>query len=355
MAKMFDEKTFNGEVFQRYVKRVPKYRVNELLNSGVLEPNQDLAKRLPDQVGGNYIVEPMTGLIGGTALNYDGKTDITCDTTDTFSQGKIVVGRSKGWVEKDFSSDITGKDFMDNVAEQVSGYWEDVDQDTLIAILKGIFSMSDTVAPEFAKKHTYEVAGEFGATTLNSATNQALGQNKKLVKMIIMHSDVATGLENLQLLDYMKYTDENGIQRDLELGTLNGRVVLIDDSMPVDDNKYTSYALGKGAFEYADCGARVPYEMQRDAKKNGGETELISRQRKLFAPKGISFTKSSLISPTDSDLEDGANWELVNNGQTNTAKKYFNHKFIPIVKIVTTVGESTTSTGSSSDTTKSTK
>ena len=88
MAKMFDEKTFNGEVFQKYVKRVPKYRVNELLKSGVLEPNQDLASRLPDQVGGNYIVEPMTGLIGGEALNYDGSTNITSDTDDTYSQGK---------------------------------------------------------------------------------------------------------------------------------------------------------------------------------------------------------------------------------------------------------------------------
>lgn len=343
MPKMFDAKTFNGEVFQKYVKRVPKYRVNELLKSGVLEPNQDLATRLPDQVGGNYIVEPMTGLLGGKALNYDGSTDITCDSTDTFSQGKIVVGRSKGWVEKDFSNDITGKDFMDVVAEQISGYWEDIDQDTLIAILKGIFAMNDTVAPDFAKKHTYEANGAFGPTTLNSAANKALGQNKGLIKVIIMHSDVATGLENLQLLDYLKYTDKDGITRDLEIGTLNGRIVLIDDSMPVEGGEYTSYALGKGAIEYADCGVTVPYEMVRDAKKNGGQTELISRQRKLFAPKGISFTNTNLLSPTDNDLANGSNWALVNNGQTSTNKKYFNHKFIPIVKIVTTVDEDTPS------------
>lgn len=345
MAKMFDEKTFNGEVFQRYVKRVPKYRVNELLKSGVLEPNQDLAKRLPDQVGGNYIVEPMTGLIGGSALNYDGSTNIVSDTDDTYSQGKIVVGRAKGWIEKDFSRDISGKDFMDNVAEQVSGYWEDIDQDTLISILKGIFAMSDSVAPGFASSHTYEVDGNFGVTTLNSASNKALGQNKGLIKALVMHSDVATNLENLRLVDYLKYTDKDGITRNIEIATLNGRTILIDDSMPTVEHEatqdeeayteYTTFALGKGAIEYADCGVTVPYEMVRDAKTNGGQTELISRQRKLFAPKGISFTNTNIISPTDAQLETGSNWELVNNGQTGNKKKYFNHKFIPIIQIKT--------------------
>ena len=82
--------------------------------------------------------------------------------------------------------------------------------------------------------------------------------------------------------------------------------------------------------------------MDRDSKKNGGQTELISRQRKLFAPKGISFKASKaqkIISPTDEELADGNNWELVNNGQTSVKKKYFNHKFIPIIKIVTRITE----------------
>lgn len=302
---------------------------------------------LPDQTGGNYIVEPMKGLIGGQALNYDGSTNITCDTTDTFSQGKVVIGRAKGWVEKDFSTDITGKDPMDNVAEQVASYWEDIDQDTLISILKGIFSMTEDNAPKFAEKHTTEVDGNFEVTTLNTATNKACGQNKKLFKVIIMHSDVATNLENLQLLEYLKYTDKDGVTRSLEIGTLNGRVVLIDDSMPTEEvaessegagdsyTKYTSYVLGKGAIEYVNCGVRVPFEMVRDAKTNGGQTELISRQRKLFAPKGISFKNSSILSPTDEQLATGTNWELVNNAQDGDKKKYFNHKFIPIVQIET--------------------
>lgn len=345
---MFDEKIFNGEVFGRYVERVPNLKRNELLKAGVLRPRPDLVSLLDEQTGGNYIRVPMKGLLDGDVINYDGSTDITSTTTDTYSQGMIVVGRAKGWVEKDFSYELTGVDFMDNVAQQIAEYYENVDQDTLLSILKGIFAMTG----DFSTNHTYDItaetAGTFDVTTLNTATNKACGQNKGIFKVIIMHSDVATNLENLQLLQYLKYTDKDGIQRDLGLGTLNGKIVLIDDSMPVEEvaeseegqndgyTKYTSYVLGDGAFDYANVGAKVPYEMVRDAKTKGGQTELITRQRKLFAPRGISWKgASSIISPTNAQLETGTNWEIVNNGQTDTNKSEFNHKAIPIARIIT--------------------
>ena len=338
---MFDSKIFNGEVFGKYVERVPDLKRNELLKAGVLRARPDLGTMLDEQTGGNYIKVPMKGLLDGEVLNYDGSTDIEATSTETFSQGMIVVGRAKAWIEKDFSYELTGVDFMDNVAEQVSKYFENVDQDIILAILKGVFSMNS----EDIKKHITDISDNedsnvFGVTTLNSAINKACGQNKGIFKVIIMHSDVSTSLENLRLIEYMKYTDKDGIQRDLGLGTLNGKLVLIDDSMPLEEDgegyKYTSYVLGEGAFDYLNCGVKVPYEMSRDPKTNGGQDTLYTRQRKLFAPKGISWVgASSIISPTNSELETGTNWEIVSNGKTDTDKKYFNHKAIPLVKIVT--------------------
>ena len=76
----------------------------------------------------------------------------------------MVIGRAKAWTEKDFSFDITGGiDWMDNVAQQVAEFWQDVDQDTILAILKGIFSMTGGQSAEFVTKHTYEVAGNMEA------------------------------------------------------------------------------------------------------------------------------------------------------------------------------------------------
>ena len=95
---------------------------------------------------------------------------------------------------------------------------------------------------------------------------------------------------------------------------------------------YTTYVLGDGAFTYCDCGARVPYEMWRDPATHGGEEKLFTRQRKIFAPYGISFTKTvmSSLSPTDTELKNGYNWELVK----STGNVAIDHKAIPIARII---------------------
>lgn len=387
---LFDTKNFNGEVFGAYVDAVPNLNRNELLKSGAIVEKPQYATMLPDQTGGNYITIPIKARIGGTADNYDGNTDITADSRDTYTHGRIVVGRAHGWTEKDFSSDITGEDFMP-AAQEVAEYWDDVDQETLLCVLKGIFSMTGQKNKEFVDGHTYDVSMSatetgFAETTLNNAIQQALGDNKGKFSLAIMHSKIATNLENLKLIAYMKYNDGEGIERDLTLATLNGRTVLIDDNMPttslnakyvkaaktdpgalkvttagsgegevakttvqsdVTDVKegdyvvllpagtaYTTYVLGNGAIEYTNCGAKVPYEMDRDPKKKGGEDTLYSRQRKIFSPYGISFKTPSFISPTNSQLESGDNWELANNNSTST-KKYFPIKAIPIARIIT--------------------
>ena len=447
---LFDAKLFNGEVFQKYMDRIPNTKLNELVKSRAIVQRQDLATAMADQVGGNYLTTPLKGLISGAVpLNYDGQTNITSNSTKTFSHSRVVVGRANAWTEKDFSYDITGGvDFMENVAQQISEYWDEIDQDTIVHILNGIFKMSDDAGSAFVSSHTYDVSaatntegvtGYMDGTTLNTAIQRACGDHKGKFSMAIMHSFVATNLENLKLLVYLKYNDANGLQRDLSIGTLNGRLVMVDDSMPTQDvytsagvytvtvsgtpatgekyavdgaeftvaatetavavatglasalssnthytvardgatltlteksgqygygapattatgvgtsapgstltvatttapvgtTKYTTYVFGDGAIEYTNCGAKVPYEMYRDPATNGGQDTLYSRQRKCFAPYGISFTKAvmSKLSPTDAELENGANWELVNSNEGDT-KEYISSKAIPIARII---------------------
>lgn len=345
---LFDKKAFNPEVFGKYVNTVSDLKRNELIKSGAFRVRNDIRNLFPDQTGGNYAKVPMKGFIDGSPVNYDGSTDITATSRKTYTQGMIVTGRAKGFIERDFSSDITGGNNFLPLAREIAHYWDNVDQDTLLSILKGIFSMTGAGNTPFVNNHTYDISSEatnnvVSATSLNTAVQKALGDNKNAFTVAIMHSAVATNLENLSLLEYLKYTDENGVQRDLTLGTWNGRVVLIDDNMPVevvpadgDDpayNKYTTYILGRDSFYYADCGVAVPFEMDRDPAKNGGETTLYTRQRKIFAPKGVSFEPTiTPLSPTTVDLENGANWSLLHDGAT--VKDYINHKHVPIARIV---------------------
>ena len=253
-------------------------------------------------------------------------------------------------------------------ADEVLPFWADADHTILDAAV-----------------HVYEVAGNLEATTMNSATAQACGDRKRRFSLVFMHSAPATNLENLNLLTALKYTDKEGVTRDLTLYTWNGKLVIVDDGMPVEavaatykltsdtalvtgktyytksgtkynavaspsvDNiatyyevdvpageEYTSYVLGEGSINFEDLGVKVPYEMSRDPAKNGGQDTLYTRQRKVFAPKGISYEKTSqtTLSPTDEELSDGANWALVHSGEaTESQRSYINHKVIPIARI----------------------
>lgn len=348
MAGIFDAKHFNAEVFQKYVERIPNPRLTELLKSRAIRPRPELAASMRDQVGGNYLSTPLKGLISGTTpINYDGVNNITPGSTETYLHSRIVVGRAAAWSELDFSYDMTGENFMENIAEQVNDYWNEIDQDTIVSILKGIFSMTGTANLKFVNGHTHDITaltnkeGELGlmdATSLNTAIQKASGDQKGKFSLVVMHSAVATHLENIQILTYRKYNDADGMQREVAIADLNGRLVLVDDSMPVDTSgsapTYTTYVLGDGAIEYTDCGAKVPYEMDRNPATNGGQDLLYSRQRKCWAPFGISFTKASMASnsPTNAELETGANWELVKSAGSTT--KYIDHKTIPIARII---------------------
>ncbi len=364
MAK-FDAKSFNEKAFGKYMSAVPNVKLNKLKECRAIVSDQRLRETFVtnSQTGTVYAVLPFFGLIGGDALNYDGETNLTAERTDTFEQGVFVYGRMKGWTEADFSYDVTGGvDFMANVRNQINRYWNEVDQGTLLAILEGVFAMAatgtgviKTANAEFVDKHTYDISDKatkedqcMGATSLNVAIQKACGDNKQKFSLVICHSTVATNLENLKLLAYLKYTDAEGIERDLGMGTWNGRLVIVDDSMPVEVvpavpasegvqaqdsyTKYTTYILGEGAIGFEPVGAKVPYEMVRDAKTKGGEDTLISRKRNAVSVAGISYLKAvqSTNSPTDTELKNGKNWALVSNGNNKT----ISHKAIPIARII---------------------
>lgn len=382
MAK-FDSKSWNPEVWEKYMRKVPNTKENSLIKNGLLNAKPNMTARLRDEVGGNYFTEPVKGLLDGEVLNYDGVTDLTATSRDTFEQGKIIIGRMKGWTEKDFSTELTGEDFMP-LAEEVKEYYDSVDQTDILSILKGIFAMTDKDT-DFVAKHTYKVDKELDATDMNKALQKASGDKKKVYSVAFMHSLVATNLENLNLLNFLKYTDSNGIERDLTIGTYNGKLVVVDDEMPTADGydaatestpnalkvvasgatagqinladvkkasfypanvqandyvvaatEYTTYVLGNQFFDYDNVGVKVPNEMARDPKTNGGVDTLYTRQRKLFVPKWISFTKAVMQtnSPTPAELANGANWEVVNNGKSGSQKAYVNHKLIPVVQII---------------------
>lgn len=339
----FDSKSFNPQAFGRYMETVPKQKLNALIKANIFRSNEEIRNTFANQTGTGYAILPMFGRLSGKPANYDGVTKYgDAKKLGTYERGVVTFGRKDKFSESDFSYDITsGVDFMSQIGAQLSEYWDDANEETLVAIINGIFAMTDEGGEVFVEKHTFDISGEtqntVSTTTLNNAIQKASGDKKAKYALVIMNSAIATELENQKLLTYLTYNDPNGLEVQLNLAQWNGKLVLVDDSYTVDTEegepdtiKYITYVLGNGVFDYEDLGAKVPYEMKREADDD--RDYLYSRERLCIAPYGISYTKTNQTtnSPTNEEFADGANWELVKDGEGN----YFDHKEIAIAKIV---------------------
>ena len=385
----FRDKIFNEEVFEKYLQTLPSTKENALIKNGLFTNVSGYKPKMAEQTGGYAVVEPIKGRIGGDPSNYDGNTNIADGSErPTFFQRKICYGRAKAWGEYDFATDITGANFMAEASE-VKEYWDEYRQSVVLSILKGIFGMTGGADGEFVSKHTYEIVADANnadahltADGANRALQKALGDKKGVFDVAFMHSATATNLEGLNQITFLKYNDANGIQRDLSLGTWNGKLVIVDDEMPIlngydeatsatvgallvvasspsdgevkksdvtgsdfypanVDNgdyvlpaiKYVTYVFQKGFFEYENIGAKVPSEVYRDARTKGGKTDLITRVREMIVPKYISYKGTGAVSPTNANFATGSNWELANDND-NDSKTYVSDKLIPVARII---------------------
>jgi hypothetical protein len=339
----------NARAFGQYTETLPHQNRNALIKSGVFTSDPRVKALLQSQVGSYYGMIPMKGRIGGEPVNYDGETDIPTTGIGTCSQGVIAYGRAKGWEELDFTTDISaGEDPLTWMGQQIADYWDDVDTKIVMGVTKGLFGMgSKTDATDnekfFSEKHTLDVSdtvdGVIIPETLNNLIQQASGDKRGHFTTVFMHSTVAKNLENQKLLEWMKGTDANGIQRDLTMATWNGRTVIVDDGMPYDPETglYTTYVFGRGAFSFDSLGAKVPMSISRDEAKRGGITYLYNRRRNILVPRGISFIgnhKLASLSPTDAELFDHNNWEIITNHKTGSELQQVEHRDIPIARII---------------------
>ena len=381
----FNKKYFNERAFGAYYDTIPQERLNLLIKSGVLQGNNRIREMFASQTGAEYGIIPMIGRLKGKPVNYDGKTKYDeGKTLPTYKQGVVVIGRKDKFYEDDFTYDVTSKkDFMSQVADQLGDYWDSAWEDVLLIITKALFSMKSDAGKVFASKHTYDISGEtessVAETTLNTALQKACGDRRRNFKLAVANSVIVTNLEGKKLVTNLRYNDPNGIERELNVYTWNGKLLIEYDEITEEegdpiyaktsdktltegktyytksgtnytvvaepsvenignyyevsgygDSKYVTYVFGKGAFDYEDLGAKVPHEMDRDADND--RDYLYERQRKVMAPHGVSYLMKNQAtdSPTDEELADGANWDLVVGSDGNT----YNHKEIAIARII---------------------
>jgi len=325
---MFLGYPFDQELFMQMWSEVPDPRLTAMLTSGAMVSDAAIGAQI--QNDGNFYTIPFYNILEGTEQNYNGMVDITLTETSGTSQSGIVYGRAKAFSARNFQAELSGSDPMGHIAATFARYWQNQEQKRLIGIVNGIFTTTDTsaFATEFKSKHVLETSAPVEITDCNRLMTKSLGDNKDQYRMAIMHSIVAERLENLQVLEFWKQTDANGMQRPSRMASWNGLTVIIDDGVPVNGDDYTTYLFGAGALRTAEGRLDVPAEVDRDPLKYGGNDFMVTRIRRTVHPNGFSYivpTSGFDASPTDPQLFAGANWKVI-----------FNPKAIAIAKLVTT-------------------
>ena len=334
---------FDEELFLQMWNEAPDPYLTAMIESGAVVEDPTIAGMI--QNSGNIYTLPFYNALTGEDQNYDGQTDITVEEVDGGTQTGVVYGRAKGFFARNFTAELSGADPMGHIVASISRYWQKRRQMRLIGITNAIFGITGTTgyAKAWEENHTLDLGSDtatarpIAETDLNDLATQACGDHKDQFSLAIMHSNVAKTLENKELLEYWKYTDANGIERPMNLASVNGYTAIIDDGVPCttvggtgankDLKQYTTYLFGAGVIRTAKGRVDVPVETNRDPKKNGGQDELITRMRETIHPNGFSFTIPSTgwtQSPEDDQLFATANWDIK-----------FDPKAIPMARLIT--------------------
>ena len=322
LAFYYDEDIFNNAWMS---EKDPTSTV--LLESGAMVEDSLIANLISN--GGNYYSLPFYTDISGDEVNYDGATDIPDDQpNDSGIQQGVVWGRAKEWQAVTFVKDFTTADPMRNILNRVQKWKSKKVQARLVSILRAVL-YCDPTNEEWMKHFkminsttsTVTDDNKIGLTTLRDLAVQANGDAADDYALAIMHSDVANRLSQFNVLEYFKYNDANGQERDVRVGRNGNLLVLICDEgtkLPHGTEEaaqaYITYVLGRGSLGTADAPVDKPSEITRDPAAKGGIDKLYTRYRQTIHPYGFSFSMSNLpVSPTDAQLANPENWELVYN------------------------------------------
>ena len=315
---------YDSEIFNYSWKNTPDLVLTSMINSGAVVNDSEIAQMISN--GSNFFTVPFYNVLTGTEDVYNGVDNFTGGSLTGGSYSGVVYGRMAKWSAKSFIKDFnSGADPMAQIVAGVANFWIKARQNRLLGILGAIFGITGDAD---LTKHITNIAttttttdpavNKIGVTTISDACVKACGDNAQDFSLVIMHSIVASRLANLQLLEFSKYTDSMGITRDLPIGTINGKTVIVNDNVPVtasatdtDEFEYVTYVLGLGAIRYAQAPVDVPSEMDRDPNTNGGLDMIYTRVRECIAPYGFSFKGdvTTDVGVPDSELFASASWE----------------------------------------------
>lgn len=316
---------FDPEVFAEYMAEQPTWS-NAIIASGILQEDSTIM----DLIGtkGNVATLPFYKAMNVEdylPYNNDGLTDNTPKEIEGGKQTAMLIQRMMAWKAQDFTKELTGADPMQHIANSVNNYYQQVWERELVNILNTVMKLEDM------KNHVYDIASESASsaseitdenkiseTTMIYAQQKALGDAASGFGIAIMHSMILARYQALGLVEYAKYNEANGLQREVNLPTINGLVVVTSDRYTVDTTsgdvpKYITTIAGRGSIVTArKTNYEEPYYTDYDPETRAGIEKLYTKEGRVLHPNGFDLDVKNIAkeSPTFEELGTDSNWEL---------------------------------------------
>lgn len=260
--------------------------------------------------GGRFITMPFFNALTGDDDVFS-EVALTPENVTTGSQTATVLMRQKAWGASDLAHVLGGADPMAAIGNLVADWWLEKEQAIYLSILKGLLDP----AAGALKSHVNDISGATGGAACISVgaaldTKQTLGDHAKSLGVVFMHSATYTYLQKNQQIT-TEYDSDLKINIDFYLGYR----VVVDDGMPVDGDKYTTYFLGSGALIRQDGTPAGFVGTETDRDSLAGNDILINRRCMVIHPRGCSWNVNATYAngiyyPTNAMLANPANWTL---------------------------------------------
>lgn len=304
-------------------------------NTGVLRADGDLAAKLAG--GGRTFNVPFWKDLDDT------ESDTASDDPDSHATpGKLSSGndvarrqfRTKGWSTMNLTQELAGSDPMARISARSGEYWARQFDDIALATARGVFA--DNAANDggdMIEDISTDAGGAPGAAELFSTeavmdAAQTMGDAKRDLKLIVMHSVVHTRLAKQQLTDFRP--DAEGKFWWEYFGDY--RIHVTDRATTVQGAnrvRYHSYLFGADAMGWAESPPYKPVEVESvpSAGDGAGMETLWTRRQFAIHPYGIKWTDQAVSGefPSNAELALAANWDRV----------YAERKQIPMALLIT--------------------
>jgi len=307
--------------FEKYaIERTAQ--LSAFVQSGILEhsPEFDILAA----GGGREVMMPFWKDLTATRQLLSDSATLAVNKIGSDKDTARIQNDAQVWSVNHLAKVISGDDPMQAIVDLVGEYWARTDQSLVISSLKGMF-LSATMAGNKLAIASETIAGQSNATKLNGSTfvdaTVKLGDRGDRLTAIAVHSATEAALRKLDLIDMIPDSEGKA-----QIATFQGRRVIVDDGLPTragttDGIVYTSYLFGPGAF----AKGAAPLDstpLQGGIGTEGVEiyragldsdTALINRRRYILHPRGVKFNSTTVAgdSPTNAELELGANWTRV--------------------------------------------